>query len=445
MSWDGLPLLIAAISAVLIGHVALWIASRRYNALFLLAAAFCIVSPLSAATALPIVGLAKYARVYVTVIMLVVGVLLWGLIRWRTAAWALMVFVAYYTLAGVWSDYPLQALSYKGLYAAATVSGLLLAYGVRDLWDLRSGLRILALAAGLLAVAILLDLLRNPSAISHIGRLATWGINPNRIGQTVAPLMFVTAFVALYDVSRRWRTFGYATSAMLALIILYTGSRGAAGMALVGCFVIALPLVRRPFVLAAVFAIVAVTALVLMRLVQTEGAQRITGGATLETRDAPWSDAFALFREAPIFGTGWVYDQDERFGATTRNLTSAYLQVLAETGLLGIALMAACLAIIGLRALQARAVLRRIPADVPVLYFALGAAAGILAHGFIESGTIMGSTINSVMLALSVGLFDRLPHLVEYEAARQGWDSWSDSGMDSHGNSPDIPLAAPPG
>ena len=45
-------------------------------------------------------------------------------------------------------------------------------------------------------------------------------------------------------------------------------------------------------------------------------------------------------------------------------------------------------------------------------FLALALYAAIFAHGVVEAGTIMGTTLNAVFLAFGIGLIDRLPLLV---------------------------------
>ncbi len=44
-------------------------------------------------------------------------------------------------------------------------------------------------------------------------------------------------------------------------------------------------------------------------------------------------------------------------------------------------------------------------------YLALGIAGAVLAHGVIESASMMGSSINGFLLPFALGLFDRLPEM----------------------------------
>ncbi len=48
------------------------------------------------------------------------------------------------------------------------------------------------------------------------------------------------------------------------------------------------------------------------------------------------------------------------------------------------------------------------------------AHAAVLAHGVIEAGMVMGSTLNGMMLPFGIALFDRLPEMLHESGARRG-------------------------
>jgi len=52
---------------------------------------------------------------------------------------------------------------------------------------------------------------------------------------------------------------------------------------------------------------------------------------------------------------------------------------------------------------------------VPSVYLALGYVVAIFVHGVVESGTLLGSTLNAMMLPFALGLFDRIPEMLRGE------------------------------
>lgn len=406
-----------------LAHIVLLITSSKLNALMVLAAGFFVLSPLSAATESALVLPAKYGRVYVTVLMFVLGIFVMRAWRLRPTGLLYLLFAGYLAMAGMWSEAPQDALLYKGLYVAVVVAGLFLAYSVRDLSELRAGLRLFGLAGGVFALLILLELVRNPTAISHIGRLEAWGMNGNRLGQTAAPLLIVCAFLAFHDPAKWWKIFGYVVLSILSIVIFYTGSRGAAGEAALGCFIVGIPLIRRPVLAFTVGASAVLLGLAVYKMIgigSTDASQRFLD-TSLSTREDVWRYAMDQFRMSPIFGIGWASQTSQgATDATMENMHSMYMQVLVETGLIGLTLMLSILAMIFWRVMRATAYIRAVGRAVPYWCLTLAIMAAVFAHGFFEAGSLAASMVNSLLLPFALGLVDRLPELV---AEEEWWEA----------------------
>jgi O-antigen ligase len=401
-----------------LAHVALLIGSRSVNPLFLIAAAFFLLTPLSVAERFPLIVQAKYGRAYVTVLLPLIAFLLLRIYHLRRTGVMILFFSCVYIVAGLWSPLPTRAILYKGNYGAAVLAGLMLAYSVRDLDDLKIGVRALVTAASIYVAVMVVDIIRNPAAISHLGRLEPWGMNPNRVGQTAATMLTLCAFLALYDSSKSWKIIAYMTGSVLAFLILASGSRGGAGEAALGCFAVSIPLFRRPGALLAVGILVGITVLVVFTRVETEAGSRLI--STDFTREGPWGYAIQAFADAPVFGQGWVYTFELRPGGSSLNLHSIYLQVLAEVGLFGLAIVLSALGYIGLQSLRLLAAARAAGVHTGFTWLALALAGSVLAHGVFESAPIMGTSVNVMMLAFGLGLIDRLQEI--YSEYSETWD-----------------------
>ncbi len=253
-------------------------------------------------------------------------------------------------------------------------------------------------------------------------------MNPNTIGMAAAPMLIICAHVALYDASKSWKIASYVIGSVLGVIILYTGSRGAAGQAVLGCFIISIPLLRRPGVLAVVAVLVTSTATIAFASIETEGRERLLD-PNLGSREGVWGLALDDFRDAPIFGQGWVYTTRLRGGGSTANRHSIYLQALAETGAVGAFLMALALAYAGLRGMRMYRVVRATGLEKQTGFFAFAIVGAVLAHGVIESGSMMGSSINGALLPLGLGLFDRLPEMLDELSA--SWEEATNGQLDN--------------
>lgn len=415
MSGDvSLALLALLVMTFVLAHVGLVLLARRFNVLLLLATAYLMLSPASAAGELPgpVYESAKLARVYVTLLILLLAFTVVRIHSIRPLSSLFLAFIAFFTASALWSDLPMDALKYKGLYALVVLAGLLTANSIRRLDELHDGVRMFALAALLFVVFIMFQVVTNPAAISRVGRLAAWGMNGNRIGQTAAPLLTICGYLALHDPKRRWKVLGYGSVVMLGVIIIYTGSRGAAVEALVGCFLIGIPLLRRPAVFAVVLMFFSVTAFLAYRYSGAEeGATERFFDSSLESREDPWTEGMGYFHQAPISGNGWVTHEGEvGKGESTTNFHSMFMQVLVETGLVGLTLFILVWLIIVVGALRTLRRVRRMESSTAI-YLIAGLLFAILAHGFFEAGTLIGSLVDSLLLPFCIGMFGRLPAL----------------------------------
>lgn len=408
-------ILLLSISVVIVFHAVLFYAllSRRLNALYLVAATFTFMAPVSTASLLEHMALFKYGRVYLSVLIVLLGVLVLRLYRFGPASIAFIAFIGLYFSGALWSQAPLAAILHKGLFGAVFVSGVIIANGTRNIRDLHVGLRILACGGAAFGTFILLELVRNPEAISGVGRLFAFGINPNRIGHTSAPILIVACSVALYDPAKFWRLFGYGLMGVLALVILYTGSRGAVGMAVIGSAVVAVPLVKRPGLFITSAAFVSVIAYIGLGLIADHARTRL-GHVPEHLREDVWGMAMTYFREAPVFGQGWVHSQGilpQGAIPSTQNLHSIYFQVLAEIGFVGFFFFLLAMLFVGLKLLGSWRYAIQFPSAKPYAYLMVGFFAAIFAHGFVESATFVGTTVNAVLLGWTIGMIDRLPKL----------------------------------
>ena len=401
------------VMGVVISHVGLIAMSRWLNPIALIAGAYFVIGPLSSASDLPFVGVLKYGRVYVTLLLLFVAFFVVRLYRLRATAVAFLLFVGFYVMAALWSNLPVAALKYKGLYGLAVLSGFMLAYSIRDFRDLELSLRILLVAASVFAGIIVVQFLRNPAALIQNERLALWNMNPNRVGQALVAMLILTAYIALYDRSVLWRRTAYIVGSVLGIMLIYTGSRAAAGATLIGCFIVAIPMIRQPGKLAFIGILVGITVLIALRASEVAGTERLLD-TNLENRQGVWGAAMNHWKESPIYGKGWVYNIiGDR--AATANMHSMYLQTIVEAGIFGGILMVLAMVYVVNAGRRLLRYVRELDLVVPSAYLALGYVVAIFVHGAVESGTLLGSTLNAMMLPFALGLFDRIPEMLRGE------------------------------
>ncbi len=359
-----------------------------------------------------ITNAAKYARVYVTVVMVLIGLFRPGGSRFGIASYALLAYTSLYICAASWSYSPFFALVYKSFFGFSILAGLLMAHGTPNREDLLRGLRFAVVTMGLVGLLLFVVFLSNPQASLQMGRMATGGINANRIGGTAAPVLVLCCYLFLYDKSRMWKALGCFVALLMALIIVYSGSRSAAGSAVIGAGVLALPLLKRPIVLA-LFALGAIGFGVLaVNYIETEAVSRLTDttdvlSRLIESRTRMWKHASEAFEDSPLLGQGFVESRRVAFF----NLHSLYLQVLAETGVIGALIFAASLVIMMFRALRSYLIVRIHRPLTGLASLMIAIILSTLATGMAESNLLAGTMPQTLLFGFAVGMVDRLPAL----------------------------------
>ncbi len=244
------------------------------------------------------------------------------------------------------------------------------------------------------------------------------GLNPNRIAETLAPLLIFCSFGMLYEPSRTWRMVCFAVTFPAAALLLATGSRAGFCEAAVGFVVLMLPLVRRPGVFFAAAAVVMVGGVAVLGLVEQSRAYEI-GQYNFTNRMDAWSSALAMFMQRPVIGIGWARMATEHGYGSSINMLSIYMQVLAEVGLLGALAMAAALAWIMRRAWRTWRLTANDPALRPFVFLAGALLFAVLVHGGAESGALMGSGINAACLGITTAMLDWLFRMVHVRWRRR--------------------------
>lgn len=429
----------------LVAHVVLVVVSKFLNPVLLLGAVFLLLTPLAVAE---ITGqsAAKWGRVYVTLLVFVVGLFYSKHYKIGPALGTFLVFAGLYFLGSVWSDLMFQAMKFKGLYIALVLAGGFMAYSVRSEADLRSGIRLFVSAGALIAVIMLTDFVRNPAAISNVGRFEPWGLVATRVGAICGPIGIICAFCALYDRSKFWKILAYSVGGSLCLCIIYSGSRGGLFMAGIGCFIIGMPVIKRP-VLAAFVLIGALGAFYVVTSLASAGDEEATTRITevnFDSRASKWQEASDRFAEKPFFGEGWVYETTDREAGSTANMHSLYLQIAVEIGMFGLVAFVLSMIVISTRAMWVVKQARRQRTFVEIAFFAVGLTTAIFCYGIVEAAPITGGTITGMLLPFGIGLIDRLSELIRAEEEweehpQHAGEDWGDDWGDDHhdGDSPD--------
>ncbi len=431
-------ILVLIIMGFLVVHAALGLASRWVNPLFVIVAGFVAMTPI-AVSEFGLSSMAKLGRVYFTLLLLVTAVTFKGGWRLKPTTIAYMCFVSLYVLGAVWSDQVISAFMYKGLYFLLALAGATMAVGVSGPYDYRIGMRMMTVTAAGFAAVMLAELVRNPAAISSVGRFQPWDINPNRVGQIAAPLLILSGYIALYDKAKAWKIVAWSTMAVLSIIIIWTGSRSALFMCFIGVSVTAAPLVKRPITLIVSGILITGIVFLVMNVVEAgEATERLFTFDLIRSREGKLDDASQYIRDSPIFGQGWVYEMSgARDRGTTTNLHNMYMQILSEIGFFGGLVFVVVMGIAFTRGLVLLRLLHESRGYcTDIAHHSVGMTLAVLAQGVSESSTMMGSTVNGLILTFGFGMMEQVIVYIRAEQAAQleydydaaGWDD------DDHGD-----------
>jgi O-antigen ligase len=401
------------LALAILAHVGLILASRKINALFLLAGAFIVLSLLSVALALSMYTAAKYARVYTTVLMVAYGVGYYRIHAFDLAVRMFGVFMVYSLLSPLWSVVPLTGIAYKSFFVLSFFSGVFLAYSIRDWREAQVGLRWLVVLSALGTFYAILFLVPDQRVLAN-SRLMFFDINPGRIGGTAASMALLCCYVGLYDESRTWRWLGVGTMVLLLALIALTGNRSGFLVAVVGSGITALPLLQRPrrlIPVAIVLLLLAVGAF--LALHDTYGMQRVF--SLTNTRETQWRTNVEIISRSLLFGHGWIFSGRD---AGYANLHSMYFQILAEMGIVGILLFTACLMPFFMQWYHCYRSLGRIPRGCEFSILPLTFVAAALVMGLFETAALAGTLPDTLFWGFGVGLVDRLPALLRQESLK---------------------------
>jgi len=403
---------VTLILSILVGHAVLFVAARYFNITALLVATFVILAFLGFASTRGDTTPFRLARIYVAVVSLLLAVRTVHLPEVRGAGLLYLGFIILYVLSALWSLAPVDALARKTIYAMPMALGLLLGYAIRDRRDFEGSVRLLILPGSVFACMFLFHVTAGPT---H-GRLDVLGTNPNQAGAFSAYMTIFCAYLALYSRSKIWRIIAYITGTALAMAVLYTGSRGAAVITILGCFTVILPLARRPLAVAVLALVLLGTGWFVQGKAQSEASERLTM-TTLAGRDSLWITGLNEIKESPLFGVGWMPSSDPGEGfAQTQNWHSTWMQVAVDAGFVGVLLLLSVVIVTAIYALQTRRLLAG-RSDLQPPFFLAGALFGAaMAHGIVESSLVLGSSLASLVFPFSIVLLERMPIILGVDA-----------------------------
>jgi O-antigen ligase len=377
----------------------------------LVAAAFFVIAPLSVATELEAAPRLKIARIVICGLGTVLAVASGALRRAGATSVTVLSLAVLYVVAAAWSPFPLAGVLYKGIFLSAIVFGLALGVSLGDPPTLRRAMRVLGVVAVFASGLVLQQYRANPTEFTRVGRLAYLGMNANAVGMTAAGYLFLAVWLAMTE-HGAWRILGTLGAAVLLTVILATGSRAALAMGLLGGIIQLIPWIPHPRRVVPPVAVIAVLLVLWSASVEAVALERFADFEK-NTRAGMWQAGVRRFLDAPVLGHGWL----TREGRSTSNYQNVYLQVLAETGVVGgLLLLVAGARILG-RVMHGTRGLA--PAHRTTFYLATGIVAGLALHGIAESNLLHGSNVNTFLFGFGLGLLESVRHAGEHARTAQ--------------------------
>jgi len=153
--------------------------------------------------------------------------------------------------------------------------------------------------------------------------------------------------------------------------------------------------------------------LLVLSMAEPGAAERVTD-VSLQTRMGVWTAHWQQFLDAPLIGHGWLYRDMFKGYNSSVNTHSMYIQMLAEMGLLGVCVVVSCFGFIFYHGWNTWRMTLPLQHLRSVATLAWACVPAVLAYGVVESGPLMGSSINALLLALGVALFDKTRFFVTW-------------------------------
>jgi O-antigen ligase len=388
--------------------------------LFALIATFLLVAPLSVSGVRSRGGddMVKWTRVLVLILICISGLRWFRVPRTTECSFRLLVFAGFFTGAAVWSTSPLWGLAFKGMFLASVVAGIALASSLRTEADFRAFARLTTFTAAIAVLGVGYMASTQDSDLMHKGRLWIGQINPNLLGQTASIFALLAIFHQFVEPQKTWRVLSGACAAVMLTFTVLSGSRGSALMLVAGITIL-LPMFgrqRRQMSAIGLLSLALLSGVVYFWFHEPAPAEfsaaeddivlRLVDELTKDTRLKIWTSVANRSMETPIIGTGWLHR-----GNRASNVQSAYLQVFAETGIVGLVVMAAFLMSALQRIVSSLRLGRQVSGLPSILCCTFSATLfALLFHAIFETALVTGASPNAVLLGFSVAQLDHLMH-----------------------------------
>lgn len=399
--------------------------SKSKWVLYLLLVAFLLLAPASVSSAAVRDGKSylKWSRVGLMIITFFYSLRWLRLPRSNMASGKLILLAVIFCAGALWSDRPAWGLMYKGMFVCSVLTGISLANSLSTDAEYRAFFRTMSASTFLAFALVTYFATTQDVPLMQNGRLVLAQLNPNLLGQTTAILALLCLVHLLFLDSLRWmRTAGVGMVLMLLLTVL-TGSRAAILMLLAGLCLL-LPMLGRQqkqLILLGGLSLGGLFVIGTIWLATPEGEEgtammwadtashsdayeglRLTKDLTKDTRLKYWGYVFRRWQRNPALGEGWLH-----YGNKWGLVQSAYLQILIETGLIGLTALIFFLYSAKRLILESLKCARRSHGASKMLPYIFSATLfGLLIHGVFESSMVTGASPNSLLLTFSTTQLD---------------------------------------
>jgi O-antigen ligase len=234
------------------------------------------------------------------------------------------------------SDYPIIAMEMQIQGIATLIAGMGCFLTVNNINEAFRGVR-LPLWGILFSVIGLLSIL-----FSNIYtlRFSPNDVNPNAIGIFLAPCIALSLYVALWNSQKLYRFVALFLVFSLYLLIIATGSRNAAGTAMILSLILLTPLLRRPLIFFVTGLVLIGGLNLLLTNINLEGFSRLTDLDTIDhARMIFWKQRINNISN-PFLGAGTAFSYNHAGELSWSNMHSIYVQIFYETGIIGLFLFA---------------------------------------------------------------------------------------------------------
>lgn len=387
--------------------------------LFVLVAAFLLLAPASvsgsASSAL------KWGRVGVLVAAFLVGLKWFRVPSFSELSGKVLLLATVFCVASVWSTSPLWGLVFKGMFVCGVCASISLARCLSNESEFRVFSRTMTVATwiGILLAGYLIFGVGD--YVIWKGRLVLADVNANTLGLSAAIFALLCLFHLMVKDTVGWRALAWSAIGVMSVLIVYSGSR-AAVLTLVSGVALLLPALAKTRKNMIVLGVLGATSLTAVAVIWfgltddtsvdvfgvTEGRQatdslRIVEELTKDTRMKIWTSIVSKWgRDDLAIGAGWLHR-----GNQWNLVQSAYLQVVAETGLIGITVVIMFF-FSGIRTVfkSIRRARQSQGFSSLMLYLFSATFFAVAFHGVFESSMVVGTTPNSILLGFSAAQLD---------------------------------------